>query len=89
MWDDTDKYADVRDSAKAFNKMMETAAGSDYAGNYFNYIDTSVEGWQKKYFGDNYEKLQKLKAKYDKDNVFKREYGGIEAYEGEVPQQDL
>ena len=47
MWDDTDKYADVRDSAKAFNKMMETAAGSDYAGNYFNYIDTSgIINWR-------------------------------------------
>lgn len=68
--------------------MMEQAAGSDYAGNYFNYIDKSVDDWQRKYFGSSYEKLQKLKAKYDQENVFNREYGGIEAFQ-EREQEDL
>ena len=78
MWDDSDTEQDVKASAEEFNRMMERAAGSDYAGNYFNYIDTSVKEWQQKYFGKSYAKLQDVKAKYDKENVFRRKYGGIE-----------
>lgn len=37
---------------------------------YQNYPNDEYENWQKGYFGQNYERLQKIKAHWDPDNVF-------------------
>ncbi len=77
MWDDQDSEQLIQESARSFNAMMEKAAAQHYAGNYFNYIDATVDDWRRKYFGKNYKQLTHLKAKYDPDQVFKRKYAAI------------
>lgn len=38
---------------------------------YQGYVDKSIVDWQHAYYGNNYPRLQQLKAKYDRDEVFK------------------
>ena len=40
-------------------------------GSYVNVPDLGIENYGQEYYGDNFEKLQQVKAKYDPDNVFK------------------
>lgn len=37
---------------------------------YQNYVDEQIGDWQSAYFGANYPRLQKVKARYDPDNLF-------------------
>jgi FAD/FMN-containing dehydrogenase len=39
-------------------------------GAYFNYPDINLKNWQDQYYGKHYLRLQKLKAKYDPENLF-------------------
>ncbi|KQL51289.1 FAD-dependent oxidase [Heyndrickxia shackletonii] len=39
-------------------------------GVYVNTPDLSIENWPKAYYGSNFERLTRVKAKYDPDNVF-------------------
>lgn len=48
---------------------LEALAGSD-AGTHFNEANPFMTGWQESYYGrKNYEKLLKIKAKYDPANI--------------------
>ncbi|ESK89816.1 glucooligosaccharide oxidase [Moniliophthora roreri MCA 2997] len=40
-------------------------------GAYANYIDPRLPDWQHRYYGTNYERLQKLKGEVDGDDVFR------------------
>jgi hypothetical protein len=37
---------------------------------YQNYVNDEYKNWQQGYFGENYPKLQSIKRKWDRDNVF-------------------
>ena len=37
---------------------------------YQNYVDPSITDWQQAYFGSNYRRLTRVKARYDPDNLF-------------------
>ncbi|KAI2642240.1 FAD-binding domain-containing protein [Xylaria nigripes] len=48
---------------------LEAIAGPN-AGTHFNEANPFMTGWQESYYGrENYEKLLKIKAKYDPDNI--------------------
>ncbi|ORY03766.1 FAD-binding domain-containing protein [Basidiobolus meristosporus CBS 931.73] len=42
----------------------------DFPKGYQNYIDHDEKGWKKAYYGDNFDRLVRIKNKYDLRNVF-------------------
>ncbi len=38
---------------------------------YQNYVDSALVNWQQAYYAENYHRLQQVKAKYDKNQLFK------------------
>ena len=44
-------------------------------GAYVNYTDPELRGWQRAYYGSNYERLVRVKAAYDPDWLFKLPQG--------------
>jgi len=40
-------------------------------GNYVNAPDLSIEDWPRAYYGRNFERLTRIKAKYDPENIFR------------------
>jgi len=44
-------------------------------GAYVNYIDPELKGWQRAYYGSNYDRLVRVKAAYDPDCLFKMPQG--------------
>jgi len=57
---------------RGFHQAMRPHANG---GAYVNYIDPELLGWQKAYYGSNYERLARVKAQYDPDWVFKLPQG--------------
>ena len=52
----------------SFRQVMEPWSSG---GAYVNYIDPLIENWAEAYYGDNYTRLQQVKAAYDPDWFFK------------------
>ena len=52
---------------KAFRSLLPGAR----AGTYVNYPDTDLKYWQQAYWGINFERLVRIKRKYDPKNVFR------------------
>lgn len=46
-------------------------------GSYVNVPDFNIVDWKKQYYGRNFKKLEKIKAKYDPDNLFTYELQAI------------
>ena len=44
-------------------------------GAYVNYTDPELLGWQRAYYGSNYERLVRVKEAYDPDWLFKLPQG--------------
>ncbi|KAK1230696.1 hypothetical protein PQX77_006211, partial [Marasmius sp. AFHP31] len=42
---------------------------NDYSA-YMNYIDDRLDNWQKRYYGDHYDRLRGIKTQFDPGNVF-------------------
>ena len=38
---------------------------------YQDYIDPELEDWQHAYYGENLDRLRRVKAKYDPDDLFR------------------
>jgi FAD binding domain-containing protein/berberine-like enzyme len=49
-----------------YNSLHPHADGEAYQ----NYIDPALKDWQKAYYGNNYNRLQEVKTKYDKGKLF-------------------
>ncbi|CEF78796.1 hypothetical protein FGSG_03898 [Fusarium graminearum PH-1] len=68
-WTDKKKRNDVMNfMAKCQSKLSPFAIEKKAA--YVNYIDGTVQNWQEAYYGENYSRLQKVKAEWDSDNFF-------------------
>jgi hypothetical protein len=52
-----------------YNKTAALRKLSPDTGAYFNEADSYEVDWQKSFFGENYEKLRRLKENYDPENV--------------------
>jgi FAD/FMN-containing dehydrogenase len=54
----------------AFEEIQTLFANNHVTAHYRNYPDINFKNWEHAYYGDNYARLQKVKSKYDADNVF-------------------
>jgi FAD/FMN-containing dehydrogenase len=60
------------DGAKtvAWIEAFRNAMAPYTSGAYVNYVDASIQDWQRAYYGTNLERLVEVKRKYDPENVF-------------------
>ncbi|GLJ22079.1 hypothetical protein SUGI_0413910 [Cryptomeria japonica] len=83
-WKDTSKESGLVDWIRRFYRYMTPHVSKSPRGAYVNYIDldlgTAVNGtasiaearaWGDKYFGGNFDRLVKVKTKFDPNNVFR------------------
>lgn len=55
---------------KAFEEIQTLFRNSGITAHYRNYPDLNFKNWEQSYYGKNYERLQGVKRKYDKDDLF-------------------
>ncbi len=58
---------------KAFNETQQIFYKNGIKSQYINYPDINLPGWESAYFGENYGRLQKIKDRYDIQNLFRYE----------------
>lgn len=54
----------------AFEHIQALFRESGITAHYRNYPDINFKDWETSYYGSNYKRLQKVKSKYDKDEMF-------------------
>jgi FAD/FMN-containing dehydrogenase len=65
----------AKNSIKSINEAMKLIKDiSPKAGTYINEADYFLTDWQEEFFGENYQKLQEIKTKWDPDNFFKAHF---------------
>lgn len=64
-------YHHERWQNKRWIESVRRSLGSYTTGDYVNWPDLFIRKWQTTYYGDNYKRLQDVKAKYDPDNIFR------------------
>lgn len=71
IWD-LDKPGDTLKNVEwAYEFFEELSAAGNATGAYVNYIDPLQHDWAKKYYGENYKRLLKIKKKVDPKNFFR------------------
>ena len=60
---------------KAFEEVQQIFYANGIKQQYRNYPDINLKNWQSAYYGENYSCLQKVKSKYDPENIFRYEQG--------------
>jgi hypothetical protein len=67
-------YKDAAETAvnEAWATALTSVFSNDFSelGAYVNYIDPRLSGWQRAYYGDNYARLQRIKAAVDGEGRF-------------------
>ncbi|MGC4100896.1 FAD-binding oxidoreductase [Ferruginibacter sp.] len=58
---------------KQFEQVQEIFTGNGIHAQYRNYPDINFKNWDALYYGSNYNRLQKIKSKYDPDNIIRHE----------------
>ncbi len=58
---------------KAFEEVQQIFYANGIKQQYRNYPDINLKDWETAYYGDNYKRLQKVKSKYDPENIFRYE----------------
>ncbi len=58
---------------KAFEEVQEIFYANGIKQQYRNYPDINLKNWESAYYGENYNRLQKVKTKYDPRNIFRYE----------------
>lgn len=56
-----------------FEEVQQIFSGNGITAQYRNYPDINFQNWPQLYYGNNYKRLQAIKAKYDPDNIFRYE----------------
>jgi FAD/FMN-containing dehydrogenase len=67
-WDNESQEAKL---VAAFESIQTLFRESGVTAHYRNYPDINFKGWEQSYYGDNYGRLQKVKSRYDKDEMFR------------------
>jgi FAD/FMN-containing dehydrogenase len=57
----------------AYKEVRDIFQDNGVSREYINYPDLGFRNWEKAYYGDNYERLQQVKLKYDPDNTIRHE----------------
>lgn len=70
IWNSSDHSAG-RKNIEWAHHFFEDLSAYGSGGAYINYIDPLVKDWQTAYYGQNYERLLKLKSEVDPDNFFR------------------
>ena len=65
-----DRKAQETGVLAAFNGIQKLIKDSGVSAHYRNYPDINFKDWQHAYYGENYASLQKIKSKYDAQNLF-------------------
>jgi FAD/FMN-containing dehydrogenase len=58
---------------KAFEEVQQIFYSNGIKQQYRNYPDINLKNWESAYYGENYHRLQKVKSKYDPQNIFRYE----------------
>ncbi|MEO6837940.1 MAG: FAD-binding oxidoreductase [Ginsengibacter sp.] len=58
---------------KAFEEVQQIFYADGIRQQYRNYPDINLKNWESAYYGENYSRLQKIKNKYDTENIFRFE----------------
>lgn len=67
-WDDPSRRDGLVASVKELRLALE---GAGVTAHYRNYPDLTLSHWERAYYGDTYPHLQKLKARYDPDDLIR------------------
>jgi len=65
-----DNEAQEKNLVAAFESIQTLFRESGVTAHYRNYPDIHFKEWETAYYGTNYSRLQKVKSKYDKDEMF-------------------
>ena len=57
----------------AFSEVQAIFYNNGIKTQYRNYADINFKDWEHSYYGENYERLQKIKSKYDPENIIRSE----------------
>ncbi len=58
---------------KKFQEVQNVFTGNGIVTQYRNYPDINFTNWDKLYYGSNYARLQKVKNKYDPNNLIRHQ----------------